>query len=72
MGAARHYTEGGVPADVLAPYHRLWLEHAVLLLEFENESRWQMLGAEEQSALIDELRRWRTALDPMEMHTKTM
>lgn len=25
----RHYTEGGVPAEVLAPYHRQWLEHAV-------------------------------------------
>ena len=31
----RHYTEGSIPADVLAPYHRQWLEHAVLLLEFE-------------------------------------
>eukprot|EP00435_Cladocopium_sp_Y103_P038906 s1108_g10.t1 len=32
----RHYTEAGVPAEVLAPYHRQWLEHAVLLLEFES------------------------------------
>ncbi|CAK9071063.1 unnamed protein product [Durusdinium trenchii] len=52
----RHYTEGGIPADVLAPYHRQWLEHAVLLLEFENPARWPMLSEEEQTNLIEELR----------------
>ena len=52
----KHYTEGGVPSDVLAPYHRQWLEHAVLLLELQNPARWPSLSEDQQEQLIEELR----------------
>ena len=52
----KHYTEGGVASDVLAPYHRQWLEHAVLLLELQDPARWPSLSEDEHGQLIEELR----------------
>eukprot|EP00931_Biecheleriopsis_adriatica_P059471 TRINITY_DN3558_c0_g2_i1.p1 TRINITY_DN3558_c0_g2~~TRINITY_DN3558_c0_g2_i1.p1 ORF type:complete len:4446 (+),score=1220.06 TRINITY_DN3558_c0_g2_i1:273-13340(+) len=52
----RYYTEGGVPSEVLAPYNRQWLDHAVFLLDRQNVARWPAISEEQQTKVVEEVR----------------
>jgi len=52
----KYYTSQGVPSDMIAPYNRQWLEHAVFLLDLDNAVRWEDIGEEQQCQVVDEVR----------------
>ncbi|CAK0873107.1 unnamed protein product, partial [Prorocentrum cordatum] len=52
----KHYVESGVSSDVLAPYNRQWLDHAVFLLDLENPARWSDMELRKRDEVIEAVR----------------
>jgi hypothetical protein len=52
----KHYVESGVSADVLAPFNRQWLDHAVFLLDLENPARWSDMELRKRDDVIETVR----------------